>query len=88
MDSSSFVILKPKNILKFTKNLLNGYFNGIKHQPLWIRTYRGRKYRSQIHTYLQRDPQRDRDYLTGEGNNADSTDGVFDFFEDLTSRLH
>ena len=27
------------------------------------------------------------DYLTGEGNNADSTDGVFDFLENLTSRL-
>ena len=27
------------------------------------------------------------DYLTGEGNDADSTDGVFDFLEKLTSRL-
>ena len=28
------------------------------------------------------------DYLTGQGHNADSTDGVFDFLENLTSSLH
>ena len=28
-----------------------------------------------------------RDYLAEEGNNADSTDGVFDFLENLSSRL-
>ena len=27
------------------------------------------------------------DYLAGQGNDADSTDGVFDFSENLTSRL-
>ena len=27
------------------------------------------------------------DYLVGQGNDADSTDGVFDFLENLTSRL-
>ena len=27
------------------------------------------------------------DYLTGQGNDADSTDDVFDFLENLTSRL-
>ena len=27
------------------------------------------------------------DYLIGEGNDADSTDGVFDFLENLTNRL-
>ena len=27
------------------------------------------------------------DYLIGEGNNADSTDGVFDFLENLTNGL-
>ena len=27
------------------------------------------------------------DYLTGEGNDADSTDGIFDFLENLISRL-
>ena len=29
-----------------------------------------------------------RDYLTGQGHDADSTDGVFDFLENLTSSLH
>ena len=28
-----------------------------------------------------------RDYLIGEGNDADSTDSVFDFLENLTNRL-
>ena len=28
------------------------------------------------------------DYLTGQGQDADSTDGVFDFLENLTSSLH
>ena len=28
------------------------------------------------------------DYLTGQGHDADSTDGVFDFLENLTSSLH
>ena len=28
-----------------------------------------------------------KDYLIGEGNDADSTDGVFDFLENLTNRL-
>ena len=27
------------------------------------------------------------DYLVGQGNDADSTDGVFDFLENVTSRL-
>ena len=27
------------------------------------------------------------DYLVGQGNDTDSTDGVFDFLENLTSRL-
>ena len=33
MDSSKLAILQVKNILKFTKNVLEEYFNGVHQQP-------------------------------------------------------
>ena len=62
--------------------MLNGYFNGINQQSLWIGTNRGQKYRifEEIHKEVG-------DYLIGEGNDADSIDGVFNFLENLTERL-